>query len=90
MDLSRFLDAPAGKGGHVRVQGSHFVKPDGSRLRLWGVNIASTSCFPPKDQAPRVAEDLARLGFNIARFHHLDADWGAMPVHQPDQPHARL
>ena len=76
IDLSRFLDAPAGKGGYVRVQDEHFVKPDGSRLRLWGVNIASTSCFPPKDQAPRIADDLARLGFNIARFHHLDADWG--------------
>ena len=76
LDLSRFLDAPAGKGGPVRVQDGHFVKPDGSRLRLWGVNIASTSCFPPKDQAPRIADDLARLGFNIARFHHLDADWG--------------
>ena len=76
LDLSRFLDAPAGKGGFVRVQDGHLLKPDGSRLRLWGVNIASTSCFPPKDQAPRIAEDLARLGFNIARFHHLDADWG--------------
>jgi len=43
------------------VQGEHFLKPDGTRLRLWGVNIASTSCFPPKDQAPRIAEDLARL-----------------------------
>ena len=58
------------------MQDGHFIKPDGSRLRLWGVNVASTSCFPPKDQAPRIAEDLARLGFNIARFHHLDADWG--------------
>lgn len=76
LDLSRFLDAPAGKGGYVTVKDAHFVKSDGSRLRLWGVNIASTSCFPPKDQAPRIAEDLARLGFNIARFHHLDADWG--------------
>lgn len=76
IDLSRFLDAPAGKDGYVRVQDEHFVKPDGSRLRLWGVNIASASCFPPKDQAPRIADDLARLGFNIARFHHLDADWG--------------
>lgn len=76
LDLSRFLDAPAGKNGHVRVANGHFVKADGSRLRLWGVNIASTSCFPPKDQAPKIAQDLARLGFNVARFHHLDADWG--------------
>ncbi len=76
LDLSRFLDAPAGRGGPVRVQDGHFVKPDGSRLRLWGVNLASTSCFPPKDQAPSIAADLARLGFNLARFHHLDADWG--------------
>jgi hypothetical protein len=76
LDLSRFLDAPAGRDGHVRVRDGHFVKPDGSRLRLWGVNITSSSSFPPKDQAPRIADDLARLGFNLARFHHLDADWG--------------
>jgi len=76
LDLSRFLDAPAGKGGFVRVQDGHFVKADGSRLRLWGVNLTAASCFPSKDLAPRIADDLARFGFNIARFDHLDADWG--------------
>ena len=74
IDLSRFLDAPAGRGGHVRVQDGHFLKPDGARLRLWGVNLASTGCFPPKEVAPRIAGDLARLGLNLARFRHLGAD----------------
>lgn len=89
LDLSRFLDAPAGKGGFVRVRDGHFFKPDGSRLRLWGVNITSTSCFPSKDLAPRIADDLARLGFNIARFHHLDADWGRC-VFVSNTNHTRL
>jgi hypothetical protein len=60
LDLSRFLDAPAGQGGHVAVKDGHFVQPDGTRLRLWGVNITSGSSSPPKDQAPRIADDLAR------------------------------
>lgn len=76
LDLSRFLDAPAGRDGFVRVQDGHFIKPDGARLRLWGVNITSSSSFPPKTEAPHLAADLTRLGFNLARFHHLDADWG--------------
>lgn len=76
IDLSRFLHAPAGKGGFVRVQEGHFVKPDGSRLRLWGVNLTAASGIPPKELAPRIAGDLARLGFNIARFHHLERQWG--------------
>jgi hypothetical protein len=77
IDLSGFLDAPAGKGGHARVRNGHFVKPDGSRLRLWGVNLTAASGVPPKEVAPRIAEDLARFGFNVARFHHLDANWGS-------------
>lgn len=76
LDLSRFLDAPSGKGGFVRVQDGRFIKPDGSRLRLWGVNLTSASGTPDKELAPRIADDLARMGFNIARFHHLDAAWG--------------
>jgi hypothetical protein len=76
LDLSRFLEAPAGRDGFVRVRDGHFVKPDGSRLRLWGVNLTAASGIPPKELAPRIADDLARFGFNVARFHHLDAAWG--------------
>ncbi len=77
VDLSRWLDAPAGKDGPLRVAGGHLVRPDGRRFRAWGVNAPFDVCFVSKELAPRVAQDFARLGFNCVRFHHLDVPWGA-------------
>ena len=39
IDLSFLLDAPAGKNGFIRVEKGHLVKPDGKRIRFWGVNL---------------------------------------------------
>ncbi len=76
VDLSCFLDAPAGKDGFLRVKGKHLVEPDGSRFRIWGVNVCGPDCFPSKEEARALAGDLARLGVNCVRFHHLDSSWG--------------
>ncbi len=75
VDLSRFLDAPAGRAGFLRVKDGHIHKPNGTRFRIWGVNMVGPHCFPDKDVAPRLAEDLARMGVNSVRFHHMDSDW---------------
>jgi len=72
-DLSGYLDAPAGKGGYIRVEGEHFYKPDGKRFRPWGVNLKAEFFFMPKDKAERIAADFARCGFTCVRFHSLDA-----------------
>jgi hypothetical protein len=77
-DLSGALDAPAGKGGFIRAEGGHLVKPDGTRFRIWGVNICGPACFPEKEQAVALAEQLARLGVNCVRFHHMDSAWSVM------------
>jgi len=76
VDLSSFLEAPAGKDGFIRVEKDHLVKPDGQRFRTWGVNICGPHCFPPKEDAPAIAADLARYGINCVRFHHMDSRWG--------------
>jgi hypothetical protein len=76
IDLTRFLDAPAGQHGRLMAQDGHFVAPNGKRVRLWGVNTAIDMCFPDEEQAPQLAADLAKLGFNVVRFHHIDTDWG--------------
>ncbi|RMF94837.1 MAG: hypothetical protein D6741_12185, partial [Planctomycetota bacterium] len=76
LDLSSYLDAPAGKDGFVRVEGAHLVTGSGKRLRLWGTNVCGNDCFPDHEQAERIARDFARLGFNVVRFHHLDSTWG--------------
>ena len=66
------LDAPAGKGGFVRVADGHLVRSDGTRLRLWGVNVTGRAGLPVKTHAPNIAAHLARCGVNAVRFHFLD------------------
>ncbi|MBL7186276.1 MAG: hypothetical protein ISS70_08110 [Phycisphaerae bacterium] len=77
VDLSFLLDAPAGKDGFIRVRNGHLTKPNGERFRIWGVNFTGASCFPSKQDAPVVAEHLARFGINCVRFHFLDSNWSA-------------
>src|SRR5262245_9287329 len=78
IDLSFLLEPPAGKNGFIRVQGSHFVKPNGERIRFWGVNLTGWSkgsvMLPPREDAPMWAATLARFGVNCVRFHFLDLD----------------
>ena len=76
VDLSRFLDAPAGKDGFITTRGPHLVRPNGTRFRIWGVNLCGPDCFPDREEAPLLAADLARFGVNCVRFHFMDVDWG--------------
>jgi hypothetical protein len=70
------LDAPAGHDGFVTIQEGHLVRPDGTRLRLWGVNVTDWTpgsvLFPSKADAPLYAATLARFGVNCVRLHFLD------------------
>src|SRR5271163_1993013 len=67
-DVSFLHDAPAGKDGFIRVQGGHFVKPDGKRIRFWGVHLTDWSPgsieLPAKEDTPMWARTLARYGVN--------------------------
>lgn len=75
-DLSFLHDAPAGKDGYIRVQGGHLVRPNGQRIRFWGVHLTDWSRgsveLPPKEDIPMWAATLARFGVNIVRLHFLD------------------
>ncbi len=75
VDISFLLDAPAGKDGFIGTSKGHLAKPDGERFRIWGINFTGSSCFPRKQDAPIVAEHLARFGINCVRFHFLDSNW---------------
>ncbi|UCC99143.1 MAG: hypothetical protein JSW66_04500 [Phycisphaerales bacterium] len=77
VDCSFLLDAPAGRDGFVRAEDGHFLKPNGKRFRIWGINITGAACFPSEQDAPVVAAHLARLGVNCVRFHFLDSNWSA-------------
>jgi len=72
VDLSFLLDAPAGKQGVLRAGAGHLVRPDGRRVRLWGVNVSAAACTPPKPDASQIAAHLARLGVSCVRFHFFD------------------
>lgn len=75
-DLAFLHDAPAGKDGYIRIQGGHFVKPNGQRIRFWGVHLTDWSPgsieLPAKEDTPMYARTLARYGVNIVRLHFID------------------
>ena len=71
------LDAPAGKYGWLKRDGGRFVfegRPDRT-VRFWGANLTGGACFPSNEVAAvRLADRLARIGYNSVRIHHHD--WG--------------
>ena len=75
-DVSFLLDAPAGKDGFIRIRNGHFARPDGRRIRFWGVHFTDWSRgsveIPPKEDMPMWARTLARFGVNLVRLHFLD------------------
>jgi hypothetical protein len=75
-DVSFLHEAPAGKDGFIHVQGGHFVKPNGQRIRFWGVHLTDWSPgsieLPAKEDTPMWARTLARYGVNIVRLHFID------------------
>ncbi len=75
VDLSSFLDAPAGKTGAIGIGDGHLMTAEGRRFRIWGVNVTGAACFPSRADAPVVAAHLARFGINCVRFHFLDSNW---------------
>lgn len=74
-DASDLLDPPAGKHGFLTVKGDQFVFADGTPARFWGINIVAGNVFMDRETAERTAARLARMGCNMVRFHHMDADW---------------
>lgn len=74
-----FLNAkPAGVNGRIVAKDSQFVEETtGKPVRFFGTNITSAMAFPSHLDAEKVAAHLAKMGVNIVRFHHLQAEWDA-------------
>jgi hypothetical protein len=75
INLSFLLDPPAGKHGLLGVKDDRFVFEDGTEIRFWGISVTGSACFPSPEMAPRIADRLAKFGFNLVRFHEMDSDW---------------
>ena len=73
LDMSWMLDAPAGKHGRVKVVGGKFVfEKTGKPARFYGANTCGTASVPSHEEAEALAEQFARMGFNVLRIHHYD------------------
>jgi len=71
------LDAPAGKHGRVvaRPDGTFaFEKDPDTPRRFYGVNLCFGAQYVEHALSDRVAERLARVGYNAVRFHHYERD----------------
>lgn len=63
----------------LTINGRHFQKPDGTHVRLWGMNLAAV--YPTHTQAEGIATVFATLGINVVRPHHNlrgSLDWNTV------------
>jgi len=70
-------DAPAGKHGRViaRPDGTFaFEKKPETSVRFYGVNLCFSAHYITHEQSDRLADRLARLGYNAVRVHHHEAE----------------
>jgi len=87
------LDAPAGKHGWL------IARPDGrlafegdsnTPRRFYGANFCFGALYISHDQADRLADRLARIGYNTVRVHHyegelVDRSKGTSTLLRPDK-----
>lgn len=70
----RSVPASGGKGWLSVNTGGKFVfaSTPTKTEKFYGANLAHYACFPSKTEAPILAENLARMGYNAVRLHHID------------------
>lgn len=75
LDWKDKFAVPAGSKGWLTVNANGkfaFPSTPSKVERFYGANLAHYACFPSKSEAPLLAENLARLGYNAVRLHHID------------------
>jgi hypothetical protein len=75
VDLSFLTEAPAGKHGVLKTHGRDLRFEDGTPMKIWGMNVVAIACMPAKIDAPVLARNVRRRGFNLVRFHYFDSRW---------------
>lgn len=48
---------------------------NGEPIKFWGTNLVAGGAFLSKEEAPKVAAIMRKMGFNLIRFHHIDNNW---------------
>lgn len=73
----RLQDPPAGKYGWLLADSDgrfSFEQAPGKPVRFYGVNLCFSAHYLTHEQADRVADRLARLGYNAVRVHHYEGE----------------
>jgi hypothetical protein len=69
LDMSGWLDKPAGSHGFLQMNGKEFRFEDGTPIKFWGVNISSNEPFSEKEKAETWVQLMSKYGINGVRFH---------------------
>jgi hypothetical protein len=69
IDMTSWLDAPAGKHGFVTIKNEKFVFENETPVKFWGVNICSQRPYVEKELVDRWIPFLTKYGINAVRFH---------------------
>ena len=74
LDMSGWLDKPAGKHGFLQYDGKDFHFEDGTPIKFWGINIGSNKPFVEPEKASRWTKFMALYGINGVRMHKFTWD----------------
>jgi hypothetical protein len=74
IDMSSWLDKPAGRHGFLQMKEDDFVFEDGTPVKFWGVNIASEKPFVENSKATAWTKFMVAYGINAVRFHKFTRD----------------
>jgi len=74
LDMSAWLDKPAGTHGHLQFKDGNFIFEDGTPIKFWGVNIAGDKPFSNAIVANDWTRFMTKYGINGVRFHKFTWD----------------
>lgn len=74
IDMTEWLDAPAGRHGFVQMKNDDLVFEDGTSVKFWGVNISSRKPFSDATTVDKWVKHLSKYGVNAVRFHKFTWD----------------
>ncbi|BCW94667.1 MAG: hypothetical protein KatS3mg018_0149 [Fimbriimonadales bacterium] len=80
---------PIPENAYVEARNDGHLYMGNRRIRFWGVNFTAGANFLRKPDAPKVAERIARVGFNCVRWHHMDAFWANPSLIDLNRPDSR-
>jgi hypothetical protein len=69
VNMSDWLEAPAGKHGFLQIDNDKLVFENGNAVKFWGVNINSKKPYIPNEEVHQWVDYLSKFGVNSIRFH---------------------